>query len=48
MLGAVLMLSADIIARVIIQPSELPVGVITAVIGASVLIYLMKKGVYRL
>lgn len=48
MLGAILMLSADIIARVIIQPSELPVGVITAVLGASVLIYLMRKGVYRL
>ncbi|MBA8764318.1 FecCD family ABC transporter permease [Staphylococcus coagulans] len=46
--GACLMMISDIVARMIIRPLELPVGVVTAVIGASVLIYLMRKGIYRL
>ncbi|ADC86223.1 MULTISPECIES: FecCD family ABC transporter permease [Staphylococcus] len=46
--GANLMLLSDMIARVIIQPLELPIGVVTAIMGASVLIYLMQKGPHRL
>lgn len=42
------MLLSDMIARVIIQPLELPIGVVTAIMGASVLIYLMQKGPHRL
>ncbi|MGS0657857.1 FecCD family ABC transporter permease, partial [Staphylococcus arlettae] len=43
--GAILMLLSDIIARIIIQPLELPIGVITAIIGAVTLIYIMRKGI---
>src|SRR5699024_5586096 len=43
--GAILMLLSDIIARIIIQPLELPIGVITAIIGAITLIYIMRKGI---
>jgi iron complex transport system permease protein len=32
--GAAFMLTADIIARTVLAPSELPVGVITAFVGA--------------
>lgn len=40
--GAVFLIAADTIARTIISPSELPVGVITAFIGAPFFIYLLK------
>ncbi|MBF0840640.1 MULTISPECIES: FecCD family ABC transporter permease [Mammaliicoccus] len=46
--GAILMILSDIIARIIIRPLELPIGVVTAVVGAAVLIYIMKKGRQRL
>lgn len=38
--GAIIMLAADIIARFIIAPSELPVGVITAMLGTPLFISL--------
>jgi iron complex transport system permease protein len=44
-LGAMLMLFADLLARTAISPLELPVGAITAMIGTPVFAYmLMKKG----
>ena len=39
------MLLSDIIARIIIQPLELPIGVITAIIGAITLIYIYEEGI---
>ncbi|UNC93274.1 FecCD family ABC transporter permease [Candidatus Contubernalis alkaliaceticus] len=45
MLGAVLLLLADTIARTVFQPVELPVGVITAALGAPFFLYLLyRKG----
>lgn len=41
--GAVFMIAADTLARTIISPSELPVGVITAFMGAPFFIYLLKS-----
>lgn len=41
--GAIFLIIADTIARIVITPSELPVGVITAIIGAPIFIYLLKK-----
>jgi iron complex transport system permease protein len=41
--GAVFLIAADTVARTIISPSELPVGVITAFLGAPFFIYLLKK-----
>jgi iron complex transport system permease protein len=40
--GAIFLIAADTVARTIISPSELPVGVITAFIGAPFFIYLLK------
>lgn len=41
--GAVFLLLADIIARTIAAPSELPIGIITSIIGAPLFILLLKK-----
>ena len=40
--GSIFLIAADTIARTIISPSELPVGVVTAFIGAPFFIYLLK------
>ena len=36
-------LAADIVGRVIIPPGELPVGIVTAFVGAPVLIWLIRR-----
>jgi len=41
--GACLLLLADMLARTIIAPAELPIGVITAAIGAPFFIYLLRS-----
>ena len=41
--GAIFVVLADTIARTAIAPRELPVGAITALIGAPLFIYLLKK-----
>jgi iron complex transport system permease protein len=38
-----LLLAADILGRVVIRPAELPAGIVTAFIGAPVLIWLIRK-----
>ncbi len=43
LVGAIFLLFTDTIARTVILPSELPVGVVTAMIGAPAFIYLLKK-----
>ncbi|MDG5472491.1 iron ABC transporter permease [Jeotgalibacillus sp. ET6] len=47
LLGAAILLSADIVARIIIAPQEVPIGVMTALIGGPFFIYLAKKGVAK-
>ncbi len=47
-LGAILLLVADLGARFVIHPSEIPVGVMTALIGAPFFIYLIRRGVRQL
>jgi iron complex transport system permease protein len=41
--GAAFLILSDTLARSIIAPSELPVGAITAIIGAPAFIYLLRK-----
>ena len=41
--GAVLLLSADIIGRIIARPAELDVGILTAFIGAPVFIWIVRR-----
>lgn len=43
-LGASLLLVADTVARTVISPVVLPVGILTAFIGAPLFIYLVVKG----
>ena len=41
--GAAFLIAADTLARTVISPSELPVGVVTAFMGAPFFIYLLRK-----
>ena len=43
LMGAVLLLVADILARWLVAPLELPVGVLTAVLGGAYLLWLMHR-----
>jgi iron complex transport system permease protein len=45
--GAILLLISDIGARLLIRPQELPVGVMTAIVGAPFFIYLARWKVKR-
>jgi iron complex transport system permease protein len=40
--GAILVTGADLIARLVIAPSEIPMGIITAGVGAPFLLYFVK------
>ena len=44
LMGGVLLLLADILARWVMAPEELPVGVLTALLGGSYLLWLMHRG----
>lgn len=43
LMGGVLLLAADILARWVVAPEELPVGVLTALVGGSYLLWLMHR-----
>ncbi|WP_419915890.1 FecCD family ABC transporter permease [Candidatus Poriferisodalis sp.] len=42
-LGALMLVWADVAARMALQPRELPIGVVTGVLGAPVLVALVRK-----
>jgi iron complex transport system permease protein len=44
LMGAVLLSSADVLARWLVAPQELPVGVLTAILGGGYLLRLMQRG----
>ena len=44
LMGGVLLMAADTLARWLIAPQELPVGVLTAVLGGGYLLWLMHRG----
>lgn len=44
LMGAVIVVPADLLARKLLSPTELPVGVLTAAVGAPYLIWLIVKG----
>jgi iron complex transport system permease protein len=43
LLGALLMEVVDIVARLVIRPAELPIGIITAVIGAPIFLWILIR-----
>ena len=44
LIGASLLLISDIISRLVIMPSELPISVVTALLGTPFFIYITRKG----
>lgn len=48
LLGAGLMVSADVVARTLVAPAELPIGVVTASIGTPFFLYLVFRAQQRL
>jgi len=46
-LGGVLLLLADIGARYVVSPEEVPVGVMTALIGTPFFIYIARRGFHK-
>lgn len=42
--GASLLLLADLVARLLLQPAELPIGIVTALLGAPFFLYLLLRG----
>lgn len=44
LMGAVIVVLADLLARRLLSPTELPVGVLTAAVGAPYLIWLIVRG----
>ena len=45
--GAVFMLWVDVVSRVVARPQEIPLGVITGVVGAPLFLLLMSRSRYR-
>jgi len=43
LMGPVLLLGADVLGRLVVRPAELEVGIVTAVVGAPVLIALARR-----
>ncbi|MFV0358741.1 FecCD family ABC transporter permease [Tropicimonas sp.] len=43
LLGATLLLAADMIARTIVAPAELPIGIVTAIIGAPFFLWILLR-----
>lgn len=46
-LGGILLILADICARYIVMPEEVPVGVMTALIGTPFFIHIARKGTFK-
>lgn len=43
LLGAILLIIADMIARSVIAPAELPIGIVTAIMGAPVFLWILLR-----
>ena len=42
--GALLLVIADLVARTIVAPTELPIGILTALVGAPTLLVVVRRG----
>ena len=45
-LGAIFIIWSDVIARLVVAPQELPIGIVTSAFGAPFFIYLLRKKKY--
>jgi iron complex transport system permease protein len=48
LLGAILLLAADTLSRLVVAPAELPIGIVTALVGGPFFIYLIVRQKKRL
>lgn len=46
LLGGIFLVLADMLARIVVAPSELPIGVITAILGVPFFLVLLKRSSY--
>lgn len=44
LLGATLLVLADLVSRTIVVPAEVPIGIVTALLGAPFFLYLLRQG----
>jgi iron complex transport system permease protein len=45
-IGATILLLADLVARLLLAPAEIPIGIITSMVGAPIFIILLKKQLF--
>jgi len=43
LVGAIFLILADLVARTVLAPTEVPIGVITAICGAPFFLYLLRR-----
>jgi iron complex transport system permease protein len=43
LLGATFLVGADVISRIVVAPAELPIGIVTAIIGGPVFLWLLLR-----
>jgi iron complex transport system permease protein len=46
LLGAILLCLSDFVARILLSPAELPIGIVTSVVGVPVFLFLLRKKNY--
>ncbi|RYD79119.1 MAG: iron ABC transporter permease [Sphingobacteriales bacterium] len=46
LMGGIVLSIADLVARLVLAPAELPIGIVMSVVGAPVFIYLLRKKNY--
>ena len=44
LMGGIVLTLADLVARMTLRPAELPIGIVTSVVGVPVFIFLLRKG----
>lgn len=43
LVGAIYLVVVDLLCRVLVRPEELPIGIVTAVLGAPVFLWLLRR-----
>lgn len=43
--GAILLVGSDLLARIVVEPAEVPIGIITSLLGAPFFLYLLRRKV---
>lgn len=46
LLGATLLTLADLLARVVLRPAELPIGIVTSAVGVPIFLFLLRRRQY--